>query len=92
MHYFRHRLLIEAGRLSLLIRYTDLTKVILDAFENIRLKVKLNKQKKKFFFVLKEPEYLFEVRLLQADYMVKNLGENEQLYNKSSVEVRRIFL
>ena len=37
---FRHRLLVEAGRLSLLLRYTDLTKVILDALSNIRLKVK----------------------------------------------------
>jgi hypothetical protein len=39
----RHRLLIEAGRLSLLLRYTDLTKVILDALGNIRLKVRRNK-------------------------------------------------
>ncbi len=34
-----------------------------------------------------EPEYLYEVRLLQAEYMVKSLGENEQSYNKSSVDV-----
>jgi hypothetical protein len=40
---FRHRLLVEAGRLSLLLCYTDLTKVILDALANIRLKVKRNK-------------------------------------------------
>ncbi|CAF3402753.1 unnamed protein product [Rotaria sp. Silwood1] len=71
--YEKHRLLIEAGRLSLLLRYTDLTKVILEALSNIRLK---------------EPEYLLEVRLLQAEYMVKSLGENEQLYSKSSVDTR----
>jgi hypothetical protein len=61
----RHRLLVEAGRLSLL-NY--------------------------FIFILKEPEYLLEVRLLQAEYMVKSLGENEQLYSKSSVEVKWIFV
>ncbi|CAF1356153.1 unnamed protein product [Adineta steineri] len=71
--YEKHRLLNETGRLSLLLRYTDLTKVILEALGNIRLK---------------EPEYLLEVRLLQAEYMVKSLGENEELYNKSSVEIR----
>ncbi|CAF3399137.1 unnamed protein product [Rotaria socialis] len=71
--YEKHRLLIESGRLSLLLRYTDLTKVILDALANIRLK---------------EPEYLLEVRLIQAEYMIKNLGENEQLYSKSSVDTR----
>lgn len=69
----RHRLLVEAGRLSLLLRFTDLTKVILDALANVRLK---------------EPEYLLEVRLIQAEYMVRSLGEAEQLYNKSSVDVR----
>jgi hypothetical protein len=74
---YRHRLLVEAGRLSLLLRYPDLTKVILDALANIRLK---------------EPEYLLEVRLLQAEYMVNSVGESEQLYSKSSVEVWRIFL
>ncbi|CAF0762870.1 unnamed protein product [Rotaria sordida] len=71
--YEKHRLLVEAGGLSLLLRYTDLTKVILEALSNIRLK---------------EPEFLLEVRLLQAEYMVKSLGENEQLYNKSSVDTR----
>ncbi|CAF4079310.1 unnamed protein product, partial [Rotaria magnacalcarata] len=35
-----------------------------------------------------EPEYLLEVRLIQAEYMIKSLGENEQLYSKSSVETR----
>jgi len=89
----RHRLLVEAGRLSLLLRYTDLTKVILDALANIRLKVIAIKKKilNYFICVLKEPEYLLEVRLLQAEYMVKSLGESEQLYSKSSVEVKRIF-
>ena len=38
----RHRLLIDAGRLSLLIRHTDLTKVILDALTEVRLKVRLD--------------------------------------------------
>ncbi|UJR28166.1 hypothetical protein I4U23_009420 [Adineta vaga] len=71
--YEKHRLLVEAGRLSLLLHYTDLTKVILDELANIRLK---------------EPEYLLEVRLLQAEYMVKSLGENEELYSKSLVDIR----
>ena len=44
-----------------------------------------------FFVRFKEPEYLLEVRLLQAEYMVKSLGENEQLYSKSSVDVGGIF-
>jgi hypothetical protein len=43
IYLIRHRLLIEAGRLSLLLRYIDLTKVILDALGNIRLKVRRNK-------------------------------------------------
>ncbi len=43
LNLIRHRLLIEAGRLSLLLRYTDLTKVILDALGNIRLNVRRNK-------------------------------------------------
>jgi hypothetical protein len=46
----RHRLLVEAGRLSLLLRYTDLTKVILDALANIRLKVILIKIIFKLFY------------------------------------------
>jgi len=89
---YRHRLLVETGRLSLLLRYTDLTKVILDALTNIRLKVKKKRDKRTTFiclFFVQEPEYLLEVRLIQAEYMVKSLGESEQLYSKSSVEVRR---
>jgi len=83
---------VETGRLSLLLRYTDLTKVILDALTNIRLKVKKKRDKRTTFiclFFVQEPEYLLEVRLIQAEYMVKSLGESEQLYSKSSVEVRR---
>jgi len=89
---YRHQLLVETGRLSLLLRYTDLTKVILDALTNIRLKVKKKRDKRTTFiclFFVQEPEYLLEVRLIQAEYMVKSLGESEQLYSKSSVEVRR---
>jgi hypothetical protein len=92
LFFYRHRLLTEAGRLSLLLRYTDLTRVILDALSNIRLKVGKEEEEEDLrfiFYFIKEPEYLLEVRLLQAEYMVKSLGDNEQLYSKSSVEVRR---
>ena len=92
---FRHRLLVEAGRISLLLRYTDLTKVILDELANIRLKVIDHIANKlehfSLFFFLKEPEYLLEVRLLEAEYMVKSLGESEELYSKSLVDVRKLF-
>ncbi|CAF0931723.1 unnamed protein product, partial [Adineta ricciae] len=71
--YEKHRLLVEAGRISLLLRYTDLTKVILDELANIRLK---------------EAEYLLEVRLLEAEYTVKSLGESEELYSKRLVDIR----
>ena len=87
---YRHRLLVDAGRLSLLVSYTDLTKVILDALGDVRLKVRVEEYTPSWtlcFSFEKEPEYLLEVRLIQADYMVKHLGDNEQLYNKSSVDV-----
>ena len=87
----RHRLLIEAGRISLILRCTDLTKVILDALGEIRFKVIFDQSKQNNFhnsFLFdQEPEFLLEVRLLQAEYMVKNLGDQEELYNKSAVDV-----
>ncbi|CAF1033824.1 unnamed protein product, partial [Didymodactylos carnosus] len=69
----KHSLLLELGRLSLLIHYTDLTKVVIDALMTIRLK---------------EADRHLEVTLLQADYLVKHLGENEETYIKSSFDTR----
>ena len=86
---------MDVGRLSLLLRFTDLTKVVLDALANVRLKVSQTPSflgAKKMTVLFQEPEYLLEARLIQAEYMVKSLGDAEQLYNKSSVDVRRISL
>ena len=53
----RHRLLVEAGRLSLLLRFTDLTKVILDALANVRLKVRQNSS-----FLEEEKPHYFSIQ------------------------------